>query len=134
MATKKLPAYSFVLDELAESAIAPKVRVRPMFGSHSVYIDEKIIFILRRKQTPESLVDDGIWIAMQPEHNSSLQREFPSLRRIAMFAGRAFSGWLNLPEREEGFEEAALRVCRMVIDGDSRIGKIPPAKKRKKGT
>jgi hypothetical protein len=99
-----------------------------MFGSRAIYVDQKIVFILRRKQNPKTLRDDGIWIATSPEHKESLHRALPSLRPIEVFAERAMMTWLNLPEHEDGFEEAALEACRMVIRGDERIGKIPNAK------
>jgi len=125
---KKPSQFAFVVEELEDSPLAPRLRTRQMFGSLAIYVDEKIVFILRRKQNPKTLRDDGIWIATMPEHNLSLKRDFPSLRPIELFARRGqagFSGWLNLPEHEERFEEAALHACRLVIAGDSRIGRIP---------
>jgi len=104
-----------------------------MFGSLAVYVDEKIVFLLRRKQDRKTLRDDGIWVATMPEHCASLKRDFPTLRPIELFAGSGragFSAWLNLPEDEEGFEEAALQACRLVIAGDPRIGKVPKGRTR----
>ena len=72
-----------------------------MFGSLAVYVDDRIVFILRKKQQPATLRDDGLWIACLPEFNASLTRELPSLRPIEMFqkgGSKGFSGWLNLPE------------------------------------
>jgi hypothetical protein len=109
-----------------------RVRTRSMFGSLAVYVDEKIVFFLRRKPDPGSLRDNGIWVASIPEHYASLVREFPALRPIELFRSRAFTGWLNLPESEEGFEEAALGVCALVIRGDPRIGKVPKKRKSRK--
>jgi hypothetical protein len=129
---KKEPPYSFVLEELKESPIAPRLRTKPMFGCTAVYIGLKIVFILRKKDDPPSH-DDGIWVAMLPEHNASVLRELASLRPISFFRERAFNGWMNLPEDAGGFEEAALEACRLVIRGDPRIGKIPkPRAKRKR--
>ena len=99
-----------------------------MFGSHGLYVDEKIVFMLRRKDDPKTARDNGIWVASVPEHSASVKREFPALRGIEMFEDRgraAFNGWLNLPETAEGFEEAALEICRLVAKGDPRIGKVP---------
>jgi hypothetical protein len=130
MAKKKAQPYSFVLEELSESALGPRVRTKPMFGALAIYVDQKIVFILRKKEDPP-LHDDGIWVAMQPEHNTSVKRELPALRPIAFFAERAFYGWLNLPEEVDGFEEAALHACRLVIAGDPRFGKIPKGRAKK---
>ena len=130
----KRPAYfAFVLEELESSRLAFRVHTRPMFGCLAVYVGEKIVFVLRRKQNPKTLRDDGIWIATQPEHNESLLQDFPLLRRIEMFQAmgqKVFTGWLNLPEHEEYFEETALALCRRVIEGDPRIGKVPSSRSK----
>ena len=129
---KAMP-YAFVLEELQESHLAPQIRTRPMFGSLAVYAGERIVFILRRKQDPRTLRDDGVWVAMQPEHSAAIRKEFPILRPIDMFAKsgkQGFAGWLILPEDEDGFEEAALELCRLVIRGDPRFGKIPKPRRR----
>jgi hypothetical protein len=134
---KKGPKFPFVLEELQESALAPRVRTRAMFGSHAVYIDRKIVFILRRKDDPKTLRDNGIWVATMPEHNASLLREFPALRRIELFAARGqtgFTGWLNLPDSDDSFEESALALCRLVIAGDPRIGKVPKSRSPRPAT
>ena len=127
----KGPKFPFVLEELQESPLASRVCTRAMFGSHAVYVDRKIIFILRQKDDPKTRRDNGIWVATQPEHNESLLRDFPALRPIELFAARGrkgFYGWLNLPDSGDGFEETALALCRLVIAGDPRIGKIPNAR------
>ena len=136
MGPKKPSQFAFVVEELEDSPLAPRLRTRQMFGSLAIYVDEKIVFILRRKQNPKTLRDDGIWIATMPEHNPSLKRDFPSLRPIELFADRGqtgFSAWLNLPEHEERFEEEALQVCRLVIAGDPRIGRVPKPRSRRRG-
>jgi len=128
MPLKKTPPFSFVLEELEISPLAPRLHTKPMFGCLAVDVSENIVFVLRRKQNPETVRDDGIWVATLPEHNESLLQEFPILRRIEMFESmgqKAFTGWLNLPENEEYFEETALAICRRVIEEDPRIGKIP---------
>ncbi len=130
---KKTPPYAFVLDELRDSHLAPRVHTKPMFGCTAVYIDLKIVFILRKREDPPDY-DDGVWVAMLPENSPSVRREIPLMRPIAFFGGRAFHGWLNLPEEAGGFEEAVLEACRKVIQGDPRIGKIPQGRARKKGS
>ncbi len=135
MPSTRTHPFSFILDELLESPLGPRIRTKPMFGSLAVYVGEKIVFILRRKQKSETLRDDGIWIATQPEHNLSLIRDFPTLRRIEMFETRGregFTGWLNLPEDSDSFEESALEAARLVIRADPRIGKIPKSTRKRK--
>ena len=131
MRPKQAPHFSFALEELQESHLAPRLRTRAMFGSLAIYVDEKIVFILRKKQDPKSLRDNGVWMATMPEYIRSLMVEFPTARPIELFqtGGRkGFSGWLNLPENEEDFEEAAIRACRRVISEDPRFGKIPKSR------
>lgn len=131
---KKEAAFSFVLEELLDSSLAPRVRTHPMFGSHAVYVNERIVFILRQKEDGKTFRDNGVWVAMLPEHTDSLRREYPALREIELFAAKGrkgFTGWLNLPADVDGFEETALAICRLVVHGDPRIGKIPkPRSKR----
>lgn len=132
---KSTPKFLFVLDELADSPLAPRIRTRPMFGSHAVYIDAKIIFILRQKSDPKTMRDNGVWVASPPEHTDSLRREFPALRPIEMFAARSrtgFTGWSNLPDDHDAFEETALTLCRLLVRGDHRIGKLPQSVQLKK--
>jgi hypothetical protein len=120
----KLP-FDFVLQELAD--LGPYTR--PMFGCHSVYVEDKIVFILRDRGKPRQ--DDGVWIATTEEHHASLRRELPSLRSIQVLAGGGVTGWQMLPVGSDDFEESVLRACALVIAGDARIGKVP-SKKRKK--
>ena len=38
-------AHPFVLEELQSLLSQDRLRVKAMFGSHAVYVDEKIVFI-----------------------------------------------------------------------------------------
>lgn len=132
---KSGPKFPFILEELLDSNLASRVRTRPMFGSHAVYVDEKIVFILRQKDNPETLRDNGLWVASVPPHDDSLRRDFPALRPIELFAARGrkgFTGWQNLPDTDDGFEETALAICRLLISGDPRIGKVPKSSSKPK--
>jgi len=124
LATKKRKTipHEFVLDAI--SSLSP--RTRPMFGCLAVYVENKIVFLLRDKQ--DNGADNGVWLATTSEHHESLRSEFPSMRSIPAL-GSGVTGWQVLPAEEEDFEEAALRACEMVVAGDHRIGKIPGAKR-----
>jgi hypothetical protein len=122
---KRLP-FDFVLDELA--GLGPWTR--PMFGCHAVYVDERIIFVLRDKADPRC--DDGVWIATTMEHHSGLRREFPSMRSISVLAQGGVTGWQILPAESEDFEDSVLRACALVREGDRRIGKVPKKRGAKK--
>jgi hypothetical protein len=118
----KIP-FQFVLDELVD--LDP--RTRPMFGCTSVYVDEKIVFVLRDGKEDR---DNGVWIATTREHHASLRRELPGLRSITVF-GKGETGWQVLPVDTDDFEETVLRACTLVRAGDPRVGKVPKVRTRK---
>jgi hypothetical protein len=117
-------AFDFVPEQLHQ--LQPVIK--PMFGCHALYVGNKIMLILRKKENDTE--DNGVWIATTPEHHQSLKKFFPSLRSIRLF-GPGESGWQVLPEDADDFEESALRVCDLIIHRDPRIGKIPKEKKKK---
>lgn len=118
---KPIP-FPFVLDELAGQVIDTK----PMFGAFAVYVDGKIVFILRERES--SPRDNGVWLATTAEHHTSLQQEFPSMRSIEVF-GPGPTGWQILPVDAEDFEDSVIRACELVRQRDARIGKVPAAKR-----
>jgi hypothetical protein len=119
---RKAPPHAFVLEALASLDL----RTNPMFGCLAVYIEEKIVLILRDR--PRFAQDNGVWLATTPEHHESLRREFPYMRSIKLL-GKKVTGWQVLPIDAPDFEESALRACDLVIRRDPRIGKVPGARK-----
>lgn len=110
--------HEFVLEELASLSPA----TRPMFGCLAVYVEDKIILILRdRRKSP---ADNGVWLATAVEHHESLRREFPRMRSIRVF-GKEPSQWQVLPVDDPEFEAAALQACKLILARDPRIGKVP---------
>jgi hypothetical protein len=122
---RKPAPHSFVLDALAD--LSPQTR--PMFGCLAVYVDEKIVLVLRDK--PDSPDDNGVWLATTHDHHESLRREFPSMRSIRVL-GKPVTGWQLLPAEAPDFEEAALRACELVAQRDHRIGKVPKPRKTRR--
>jgi hypothetical protein len=120
-ARKRIP-YEFVLDALA--GLSPWTR--PMFGCLAVYVDDKIVLVLREKSAPSP--DNGVWLATTIEHHDSLRGEFPSMRSIEVL-GKKVTGWQVLPADAPDFEESAMRACGLVLTGDPRIGKVPKARR-----
>ena len=114
----KLIPHEFVLDTLAQ--LSP--RARPMFGCLAVYIEDKIVLVLREKR--EHTRDNGVWLATTKEHHETLHREFPNMRSIEVL-GKEVTGWQILPADAPDFEEAALRACELILARDPRIGKVP---------
>ena len=118
---KKSAPHQFVLDAIA--GLFP--RTRPMFGCTAVYIEEKIVMILRDKPNQEA--DNGVWIATSAEHHGSLRPEFPYMRSVRVF-GKKVTDWQVLPLEAPDFEKAAMRACELILAGDPRIGKVPGEK------
>ena len=126
--TRKKPIpFEFVLDLLERAGPV----VKPMFGFYAVYLGEKIVMVLSDK--PGAAGDNGIWIATAPEHHESLKQEFPEMRSLVQF-GPGPTGWQNLPADGDDFEDSAHRLCRLLIKGDPRIGKVPQRKRKLKKT
>ena len=113
--------HEFVLDEIA--SLSPVTR--PMFGCVAVYVEDKIVLILRDKR--KSSADNGVWLATTVEHHESLRREFPRMRSIRVF-GKEPTQWQVLPADDPDFEAAALRACKLILARDARIGKIPKSR------
>jgi hypothetical protein len=125
-ARKRKPVpHEFVLDALAP--LGPETR--PMFGCVAVYVEDKIVLILRDKPAPAQ--DNGVWLATTEEHHAALRPEFPNMRSIEVL-GSGVTGWQVLPADAPDFEEAALRACALIRAGDPRIGKVP-GERRKRG-
>ncbi len=121
---KRVP-HEFVLEALAP--LAPMTR--PMFGCLAIYVEEKIVLILREK--PKYPADNGVWLATTEEHHQSLRAEFPRMRSIGLLGGK-ITGWQALPSDAPDFEESALRACEMVLARDPRIGKVPGSRSKSK--
>jgi hypothetical protein len=126
-AKRKPVPFEFVLDELA--SLAPTTR--PMFGANAVYLGERMVLILRERDThPE---DNGVWFPTAQEHHASLRPLFPSMRPVELLGGRG-GAWQILPADAPDFEQSVVRLCELVAQGDPRIGKAPKAAAAKKGT
>jgi hypothetical protein len=115
--------FDFVLDEL----FAANPVTRPMFGGYAIYVKDKIVMMLRKKDTLAH--DNGVWLATTFEHHESLKKELPSMRTIRLFGGKE-SGWQNLPDDAPDFEEEVMQACRLILKGDIRLGKVPKPKKK----
>lgn len=99
-----------------------------MFGCHAVYLGEKIVLMLRNKESHRS--DNGVWLAIAPEHHQSLWKIFPSMRAVRLLGERA-TAWKNIPVESDDFEESVLTACDMIVRNDPRIGKVPKRKGKK---
>jgi hypothetical protein len=115
--------FDFVLEQLA----AANPQVKPMFGCYAVYVGEKIVLMLRKKDT--GIEDNGVWVASTAEHQQSLKQQFPVMRPVQVLP--TSSSWQLIPVDADDFEECVLTVCHLVLSNDVRIGKVPKSKKGK---
>ena len=124
MATQKKIPFSFVLDLLFPIGIA----VKPMFGCYAIYVQEKIMLVLRnREDHPDA---NGIWVATSREHHASLKKEIPSLHSINLLGeGKGGTEYQMIHAGDENFERDAALLCELILKRDKRIGKIPGRKK-----
>src|SRR5271169_6245485 len=79
---RKAVPHEFVLDAIA--SLSP--RTRPMFGCLAVYVEDKIVLILRDKR--DETADNGVWLATTEEHHESLRCGFPNMRSIQAFGAK----------------------------------------------
>jgi hypothetical protein len=119
---RKAVPHQFVLDAIA--ALSPETC--SMFGCLAIYVEDKIVLILRDKR--DETEDNGVWLATTEEQHESLRREFPNMRSIQVF-GKKVTGWQVLPVDASDFEVAALRACELIVARDPRIGKAPRARR-----
>jgi hypothetical protein len=119
---RKPVPHEFVLD-----AIGPlSPMTRSMFGCLAIYVQDKIVLVLRDKR--EQTADNGVGLATTEEHHQSLRREFPNMRSIRVL-GKKVTGWQVLPADAPDFEQAAQHACDLVLTGDPRIGKVPGSRR-----
>jgi len=100
------------------------LRHKKMFGVDAYYIEEKIVFGLRKKDA--DLEDNGIWIASKIAHHQKLRHQFKGLRNIKTYGIKT---WLVLPEDFERFEEEANAIADLIKNGSELIGNIPKRKR-----
>lgn len=95
-----------------------------MFGCHAIYIEEKIVLILRERGDS----DDGVWLANSPDYHLSLKKVIPGIKNIKIF-GPGTTGWQKIAKSDKKFEDYVLIACDLIKANDPRIGKIPKPKK-----
>lgn len=121
MISKNIP-FQFIFDYL----ISLDIKVKPMFGMWSIYLDDKIMLIVRhRDKNPQA---NGIWVATNKEFHQSLMKDILSLTSISSEEKE----WLLISEESKDFEASARKVCELIISKDIRIGRTPKPKKSKK--
>jgi hypothetical protein len=114
--TKAVP-YDFVFDYLPQNVITKR-----MFGMYYIYLNNKIVLILRKAS--KNLDMNGVWVATSKQHHQSLEKEVPALADFVLDNGETHdSDWRLIKDECDDFEEAAIKVCELISHGDKRIGK-----------
>ena len=109
--------FPFVLEEL----VSIRPTIKRMFGFTYVYLDEKLLFLLR--DSVKQSGSNGLWLYTTAEHIDSLSKEFPQLPRRQLWRSGK-NAWVVLASRLEDFEEYAFRACELILKGDQRIGRV----------
>ncbi len=125
MEKNKIP-FDFIIENLSSK----KLRIRPMFGCHAIYIGEKIYVMLRKKSSAKK--DNGIWFATDVEHHATLKKILPSMRSISVLGKTGKTSWQIVPEDSDDFESEGNALCELILSNDVRVGKVPKARKKKK--
>lgn len=119
MIRKNIP-FDFVFDHLAPL----EVTVKPMFGLWAVYLNGKILIVLRERK--DHTDTNGVWVATNNEHHKSLKKDLPSLKSFSIYSKPVNeTEWQVIPVEADDFEASVIKVCELIKRGDNRIGRIP---------
>jgi hypothetical protein len=113
--------FDFVLERL--EPLGPTTRA--MFGSTGVYLGERVVFILRKKGDS----DDGVWVCFEPEVEAEVAALLPALQHIDVLGN--VRSWRKLAASHASFEDDVLYACKLLLAGDTRLGKLPDRLKAK---
>jgi hypothetical protein len=122
---KQRAPYAFVVDALLP--LTPEVR--RLFSGFGVYIDDRLVCMLR--DHPTSPRDNGVWIVLSDgtsPRDPQLHYEFPSIRSIELLENK-IGHWLVIPSDSPGFETEVLHLCDLLLRQDSRFGRIPKSRR-----
>jgi hypothetical protein len=126
-----VPARKVPFEFVIESLMPVHPRVKPMFGSFGVYVGEKIMLVLRNRESHEEA--NGVWLATSKEHHLSLKKDFPNMCSVYLLSdGKAETEWQMLQLSADDFESSVNKACEFILKGDERIGRIPKSRKKKK--
>ncbi len=98
--------------------------VRRAFGCWSFYVGEKnvLLYVPAGDEDGEGLLVPTSW-----EFHASLMREFPRLAQ-----SNVLKKWLCISAADEGYEDTARGIVRLILRGDPRVGVLGSIRSRKK--
>ena len=117
-----MPPFRFFLDLLLPLDLS---HIK-MFGVDAYYLEGRMLFALREKETQPQ--DNGIWIATTKQHHQKLRHQFKSIKPIEE---HRIKSWLMLDSQHDAFEADAFYLAELIIKRSELIGTTPKAKKRK---
>lgn len=123
MISKKIP-FEFIFDYL----IPLDIKIKPMFGLWAIYWNDTILLILRQRD--KNRESNGVWVATSSEFHDSLRKDIPSLKSIDSNPLQE-TEWQLIHEDDTDFETSVRKACELILNKDTRIGRIPKPKKRK---
>jgi hypothetical protein len=82
------------------------------------------LFLQRKKVTDPEI--NGIWVAILPAHVADVRTDIPTLADLGRHSGKG--QWHLIPEASDDFEVDVLTLCRLISNGDERIGKLKDKK------
>jgi len=100
----------------------PGFLLRPMFGGRAAYLDGRLALYFAAKAEPWR----GLFVCTERSHHAALMAAFPILQPHSVLPK-----WLYLPEAENHFESIAQQLVNLARRRDSRIGILPPPRKRR---
>jgi hypothetical protein len=100
---RKAVPHELVLEAIA--ALSPQIR--PTFGCLAVYVEDKVVLILRDKR--DKTADNGVWLATEEEHHESLRREFPNMQSIQIL-GKKVTGWQSFRSMHQILRSGSARL------------------------
>jgi hypothetical protein len=113
--------FDFVLEQLAPLELT----TRPMFGCTAIYVEDRIVFVLRKKGD----ADDGVWAAFEPARTEEMLALFPRLQGIELLGNSR--GWRKLAADSASFEEDVR--ARLHLAHRAARARDLPSRKRAQG-
>lgn len=116
----KIP-YVFILDYL----VGVDITIKPMFGCYGVYANGKLCLFLMNREKPlirreGELMQKGVYVATNAVYGDELKPFFGLAEFEYLKAGKV---WIFISETAEYFEPYVLTACKLITDGDARVGR-----------
>jgi len=119
MKIKAVHPLQWIADPLEEH---PSFSQKKMFGCEALCLHGKQMLVLAAKEEPWN----GILVCTSREHHASLTQDHPDLGPHPVLGK-----WLYISQADGKFEETAMRLARLALKADPRIGVESKPRKRK---